>query len=107
VTADAIAGPGGTPTNFLRKSLLQLVTTGALRAARGPHGGYRLARPAKAISLLDVIEAVNGPLRGEVDRWAPPAARDLDDRLQQACDRAAEAARKCLRGVTIADLAGR
>jgi Rrf2 family protein len=34
---------------------------GLLRAARGPNGGYELARPAERISARDIIESVNGP----------------------------------------------
>jgi len=34
---------------------------GLLRVARGPNGGYELARPAERISARDIIESVNGP----------------------------------------------
>ena len=50
------------PEDFLAKILKTLVGTGLVQSMRGPHGGYSLARGAEAISVLDVIEAVEGPV---------------------------------------------
>jgi Rrf2 family protein len=50
------------PEDFLAKILKTLVDEGMVRSARGPHGGYTLARPAADISFLEVIEAVEGPV---------------------------------------------
>jgi Rrf2 family protein len=51
------------PENFLAKILKVLVARKMVRATRGAHGGYALARPAQDISFLDVIEAVEGPVK--------------------------------------------
>lgn len=48
------------PESFTRKVLQSLVQGGFLEAVRGPGGGYELTKPAAEISLLDVIEAVEG-----------------------------------------------
>jgi Rrf2 family protein len=50
------------PEDFLAKIMKTLVDHGLVRSARGPHGGYTLARPADGISFLEVIEAVEGPI---------------------------------------------
>lgn len=50
------------PPAFLPQILADLVRAGVLTAAAGQHGGYALARPAAAISLLDVMEAAEGEL---------------------------------------------
>ena len=50
------------PEDFLAKILKTLVDQGLVRSTRGPHGGYALGRSADAISFLDVIEAVEGPI---------------------------------------------
>ncbi|HET9451756.1 MAG TPA: Rrf2 family transcriptional regulator [Aggregicoccus sp.] len=50
------------PQDFLAKILKTLVERGLTRSTRGAHGGYQLARPAREISFLDVIEAVEGPV---------------------------------------------
>ncbi|MGD0112031.1 MAG: Rrf2 family transcriptional regulator [Armatimonadota bacterium] len=48
-----------------RKYLEQLASAlrraGLVRVARGPNGGYQLARPAERISAKDIVESVNGP----------------------------------------------
>jgi Rrf2 family protein len=50
------------PQDFLAKILKTLVEKGLTRSTRGAHGGYQLSRPAREISFLDVIEAVEGPV---------------------------------------------
>ena len=50
------------PEEFAAKILKTLATRGLVRATRGVHGGYSLAKPMSAISFLDVIEAVEGPI---------------------------------------------
>src|SRR5438477_5143590 len=51
------------PREFLAKILKILTAKGLVRSARGPHGGYQLARPARDLSFLEVIEAVEGPVQ--------------------------------------------
>ena len=50
------------PERFLLQILRNLVTHGILRSTRGVDGGYALTRPPEEISLLDVIEAIEGPM---------------------------------------------
>jgi Rrf2 family protein len=51
------------PREFLAKILKILAGRGIVRSSRGAHGGYQLARPARDISFLDVIESVEGPVQ--------------------------------------------
>ncbi|WP_406071580.1 RrF2 family transcriptional regulator [Micromonospora sp. NBC_01638] len=62
VTADQIARAQEIPPKFLESILLQLRRGGIVHAQRGPEGGYWLARPAKEISLAEVIRVIDGPL---------------------------------------------
>lgn len=48
------------PGPYLAKHLQALTRAGVLESVPGPKGGYRLARPAAEISMLDVVEAIDG-----------------------------------------------
>jgi len=50
------------PPSFLAKIISQLSIAGLLTTSRGARGGVSLARPSKDISLLDVVEAIDGPI---------------------------------------------
>ncbi len=50
------------PENFLRKITAQLSKAGLIRSQRGIGGGVQLAKPAETLTLLNVIEAVEGKL---------------------------------------------
>ena len=50
------------PPSFLAKIVSQLSVAGLLQTSRGARGGVSLARPADQISLLDVVEAIDGPI---------------------------------------------
>jgi Rrf2 family iron-sulfur cluster assembly transcriptional regulator len=108
VAIRAIAEAEGLSAGFLSNVLKPLVSANLLLSMRGPNGGYRLARPAKRIRLLDVVEAVDGPVRGGAPRVGlAGAGAQLDDRLRQACEAAAEVARSRLRKVSVADLSAK
>lgn len=66
--SDAIAAAQEIPAKFLEAIMTSLKAGGIVRSQLGPSGGYWLARPADAITVADVIRAVDGPLasvRGE------------------------------------------
>src|SRR5689334_14117635 len=50
------------PLSFLAKIIAQLSVAGLLQTTRGARGGVMLAKPANDISLLDVVEAIDGPI---------------------------------------------
>jgi Rrf2 family protein len=58
--AAALAEYHGASTSYLLKHLQALSGAGVLLSVPGPAGGYRLARPAEKISLLDIVLAVEG-----------------------------------------------
>src|SRR5579884_3798822 len=65
------------PERYLVQILLQLKGAGMVVSTRGASGGYRLARPAAAISLGEVLTAIDGP--EEAPRpGRGPAARVLE-----------------------------
>jgi Rrf2 family transcriptional regulator, iron-sulfur cluster assembly transcription factor len=62
MSTTAIAEAGAIPPPFARHVLSGLARAGLVASKEGAGGGYRLARPPAQVSLLDVIEAVEGPL---------------------------------------------
>jgi Rrf2 family protein len=93
------------PTRFLLKVLKPLVSVRVLISIKGPSGGYRLAKPATQISLLEVIEAVDGQIRGTAP-FSEEGNGVLNDRIEAACKQSAEAVRKQLERVRLSDLVG-
>jgi len=57
-----IARDQAIPPTFLAKIVAQLSVAGILQATRGARGGVQLARPPEAISLLEIVEVIDGPL---------------------------------------------
>ena len=102
----------GVPAAYLAKHLQALSRAGILESVQGPRGGYRLARPASEITLLDVVEAIDGDEPAfrctEIRRRGPTAmpAREYPKPcgIHAAFDRADEAWRASLAATTIADL---
>jgi Rrf2 family protein len=122
VASHDIANERGIPMRFLLKVLKPLVTQRILLSVKGPHGGYRLARSPSDITILDVVEAVDGTVRG----YAPERPTDKDNefsptqikkfnqiwnslhpKLENVCSQTAEQTRKSLERVRISDLANR
>src|SRR4051794_2252565 len=65
------------PSPYLAKALQQLAGAGIVSAVPGRRGGYRLARPAEQITLLDIVNAVDGDAPAfrctEIRRCGPSA----------------------------------
>jgi len=61
-SAASIAAETGIPVPTAQKLVSLLGRAGLLKATRGSGGGIKLARPAAAITLADIIEAVEGPI---------------------------------------------
>ena len=62
VSAGQLAEETGLPVPTVQKLVSRLTGAGLLRSSRGVGGGLRLARPAAAITLADIVEAVEGPI---------------------------------------------
>lgn len=61
-TADDLARVAATTEDFMHKIMRALRDAGIVEAKRGPSGGFRLARDAAEITLLEVVQAVQGPV---------------------------------------------
>jgi len=104
VPCSRLAAAGKMPERFLVQILRKLVAHGVLASTRGVDGGYVLGRPADRISLLDVIEAIDGPLVSIVPCTDGLPAQSKS-RLVKALWRVTETTRRELREVSVAGLA--
>ena len=103
VPSHTIARTEGIPESFLARVLHPLAAAGIVHSVKGPNGGYRLARPPKDVTLLEIVEAVEGPLLADAGKEGKEGAA-LDKRLQAVCDEALAVVRERLEQVTLAEL---
>lgn len=97
-----IAEAQGIPEPYLVQILQPLKAAGLVHSARGSVGGYHLSRRADAITVADVIRAIDGP--GDPPRkTASPDARELSELFGRARD----AVWQFLASATISQLAER
>jgi Rrf2 family protein len=95
----------GIPPRFLLKVLKPLVNANVLRSIKGPNGGYRLARPANDISVLEILEAADGgPIRGYA-AFTESKNGVLNDKVETICQGAADNVRKYLQKIRLSELA--
>lgn len=102
------------PTAYLAKQLALLVRADVLSGATGPRGGFRLARPPSQITVLEIVEAIDGrgnpyrcrEIRQQGRGALPPEECRERCLLAATMDEAHAAWRASLRAVTVADLIG-
>jgi Rrf2 family protein len=107
VASHHIAQARGIPERFLLKVLKPLVSARVLQSIKGPNGGYRLAKAPNEISLLEVLEAVDGPIRSQASFSRDETDGNLNKRLDDICNQAADGVRKQLHKVRISELASK
>ncbi len=103
----------GISESYLLKHLQALVRAGLFESVPGPKGGFRLALPPDRITLLDVVDAVEGPgpafhcteIRQRGPAALEPAACRLPCAIHAAMLNAEHAWREELRAQTLADIA--
>lgn len=113
VPAATLAEIHDVSTTYLAKHLQALSRVGIVRSTQGRSGGYLLTRAPKDITLLDIVEAVEGPavafvcteIRQRGPLAAPPDACKALCGINRAMIAADHAWRESLRSVTVADLA--
>jgi FeS assembly SUF system regulator len=107
LTASLLAERTGVPLPTAQKLVGRLSAAGLLVSTRGTGGGFRLARAAGAISLADVVEAVEGPiaLTACVEAGRHDCGLDHQCLVKPHWGAVNDALRGALAGVSLADLA--
>jgi len=70
-----IAANAKIPQNFLEQILLELKKQGLLTSIKGAHGGYKLARSLKDITLKDVVVVLESDIFSDIDQTDNPALK--------------------------------
>lgn len=103
IPCSKLAAEGKMPERFLLQILRNLVAHGVLESTRGVDGGYRLRQLPADVSLLDIIEAVDGPMVSSL-----PVAEGLQEesrrKLEQLLTDVNDEARTRLAAIRLADL---
>jgi len=111
--AKALAEFHGVSESYLLKHLKALAKAGIMESVSGPKGGYRLSRPSTEISVLEVVDAIEGKspafrcmeIRAQGPCAAPPeVCRRAPCAINATMLRAERAWRDVLRHQSIADL---
>lgn len=107
ITAAQLSEETGLPQPTVQKLVSRLSAAGLIRSMRGAQGGFKLARPAAAISLADVIEAVEGPIAMTacVEAGRHDCGMEGACKVQPHWPIVNEAVRGALAGVSIVSLA--
>ncbi len=103
VLSHKIAKEYNIPLEYLLKILQQLTRANVLRSKRGPGGGFILDRDAKKISLLQVIEAVDGPMVANM-HLSEHTNKEFSKNIEVACDKAIGLARDAYANTSLADV---
>ncbi|BBO33633.1 RrF2 family transcriptional regulator [Lacipirellula parvula] len=103
VSNTSICKAANLPTRYVLQLLRTLVNERVLLSVRGVSGGYKLARPASKITLLEIVEAIDGPIDGtplELTGMAPASV----NAVSKAMAAVAADTRKRLAAITLAEL---
>jgi len=104
VPSEEIADKFDIPNEFLVKILSQLARAGLLQSKRGLHGGFSLAIPAKEISLLEIVEVVDGSMKIIHGMAEQTNKQKFAVKMEEICYEAAERAIAVLKKAKLSDL---
>lgn len=110
VSARLIAERRDVPLRFLEQILHSLRREGVVTSVRGAHGGFKLAKDPHEMTVLEVVEAVDGPLQSSVCNSVPASEMEAGCHKQGSCaaahvwNRATEVLRKEFKSTRISDL---
>jgi len=108
LNATALAEETGLPLPTVQKLVSRLSAAGLIESARGTGGGFRLSRPAAAISLADIVEAIEGPIgmTSCVDGGRHDCCIEENCRVKPHWNAVNGAVKGALAGVSLASLSG-
>jgi len=104
VLSTRISKEYGIPLEYLLNILQQLVRANVLRSKRGPRGGFLLAHDPKDISMLQIIEAIDGPLARPLHMAEQTNSVDFSIKMEEVCKKAIEKTTKLYDKAKLSDM---
>ena len=104
ILSQSIAKKYDIPLEYLLKILQQLVRANVLRSKRGPRGGFSLAKPPRRITMLQIIEAVDGPMTSQLNLAEHAGGEKFSAKAEQAYGKAIAQAKAVFEKTKLADL---
>ena len=104
VLSQSISKAYNIPLEYLLKILQQLVRANVLRSKRGPRGGFNLSMPARKINMLQIVEAVDGPMTGQLNLVEQAPKEKFSGKAEQVYSKAVQQARTVFERAKVADL---
>ncbi len=106
VMASTISAKYSIPLVYLFRIMQQMVKANVLISKRGRNGGYILARPAKEITLLEIIEAVEGPIASRSEMAEQTKKAPFSIEMEKVCERASDKAASILSRAKLSQMVG-
>jgi Rrf2 family protein len=104
IRSQTIAKQYNIPLEYLLKIMLELVKANILRSKRGPRGGFSLARSPEKITMLEIIEAVEGPLSSALVLSGHAPREKFASKVEKTSQKAFTQTRNVLKAVKLSDL---
>ncbi len=104
VLASTVSKEYSIPTEYLLKILQQLVRANVLRSKRGPRGGFSMARPSTEINMLEIIEAISGPLSGHLGLTEQTKGTPFSHKMEEVCRQASAKCIETLRNTKLSQM---
>ena len=106
VMANTISAKYGIPVGYLIRIMQQMGKANVFRTKRGPGGGFALARPAKEITLLEIIEAADGPIACQLEVVKLTGKAQFSLNMEKVCEKASEKAASILGKAKLSQMVG-
>ena len=104
ILSQSISKEYNIPLEYLLKIMQQLVRANVLRSKRGPRGGFSLAKPTKKITMLEIIEAVDGPMTSQLNLAEHAPREKFGAKSERAYEKALAQARSYFDKIKFSDL---
>ncbi|MHC4123401.1 MAG: RrF2 family transcriptional regulator [Planctomycetota bacterium] len=104
ILSQSIAKKHNIPVEYLLKILQQMVRANILTSKRGPRGGFSLAIPTKKISMLQIIEAVEGPYSSQLNLAEHSPGQKFCNKAEQAYKKGLDEAKNVFGKIKLSSL---